>query len=106
MSTVHLPAPLRSLTGGAASIRVSGSTVGEVIEQLEQAHPGLRERLLQGDRLRPGLAVFVDDQLPLGGLRAKVEPDSVIYIAPAVAGGAGNFRLLVRIEGCRYSNCG
>lgn len=90
MATVHLPAPLRSLTGGAGSVSVSGSTVGEVIEQLDQAHPGLRERLVQGDRLRPGLAVFVDDQMPHGGLRAKVGPDSVVYFAPAVAGGRAN----------------
>ena len=87
MATVHLPAPLRGLAGGAASVSVSGGTVGEVIEQLDQVHPGLRERLVQGDRLRPGLAVFVDDQLPLGGLRAKVGPASVVYFAPAVAGG-------------------
>ena len=88
MATVHLPAPLRSLAGGASSVSVSGGTVGEVIDQLDQAHPGLRDRLVQGDRLRPGLAVFVDDQRPLGGLRAKVGPDSAVYIAPAVAGGA------------------
>ena len=78
---------MRSLTGGATKVEVTGATLGEVIDRLEEAHPGLKARLVDGEKLRGGLAVFIDDQNPLGGLRAKVGANSEVYFAPAVAGG-------------------
>jgi molybdopterin synthase sulfur carrier subunit len=87
MPTVHIPAPMRSLTGGEAQVQVSGETLGEVIDALDAAYPGLKARLVDGAKLRGGVAVFIDDQSPLGGLRAKVGPDSLVYFAPAIAGG-------------------
>jgi len=87
MATVYIPAPMRKLTGGETQVVVSGATLREVIDALEAAHPGLKARLVEGEKLRGGLAVFIDDQSPLGGLRAKVGPDSEVYFAPAVAGG-------------------
>jgi molybdopterin converting factor small subunit len=87
MATVHIPAAMRKLTGGAARLAVSGETLGEVIETLEVACPGLRSRLVEGEKLRPGLAVFIDGETPSGGLRAKVAPEAEIYFAPAIAGG-------------------
>jgi molybdopterin converting factor small subunit len=87
MATVYLPAPLRPLVGGEAAVDAEGRTLGEVIDDLERRFPGVRERLVDGERLRGGLAVFVDDQMPLGGLKARVEPGSRVYFAPAVAGG-------------------
>jgi len=87
MATVHIPAPMRSLTGGEVRVSVPGGTLREVIDALEAAHPGLRERLVQGEKVRPGLAVWIDGDLPLGGLGAKVREDSEVYFAPAIAGG-------------------
>lgn len=102
MATVHLPAPMRPLLGGAASVSAHGSTIGELIQDLERRYPGVAARLLadSGDRLRGGLAVFVDDQLPLGGLRARVGPDSVVYFAPAVAGGAPSTTVMGAAHNC------
>jgi molybdopterin synthase sulfur carrier subunit len=87
MAVVHIPAAMRSLTGGRTQVTVPGASVGEVIDALEAEFPGLKARLTADGRLRGNVAVFVDDQLPNGGLRAKVGPDSVIYFAPAIAGG-------------------
>lgn len=89
MATVHIPATMRPLTGGRATVTVPGETVREIIEGLEAAYPGTRARLMEGDRLRAGLAVFVDGEVPAAGLRARVRPDSEIHFAPAIAGGAG-----------------
>ena len=35
-TTVRIPTPLRTLTGGADEVTASGGTVGEVIEDLER----------------------------------------------------------------------
>ncbi|MGV3724514.1 MAG: MoaD/ThiS family protein [Actinomycetota bacterium] len=87
MANVAIPAPLRQLTGGATSVSVPGETLGEVVERLDELHPGIGARLVQNGKIRGGFAVFVDDQLPTTGLRTKLRPDSEVYFAPAIAGG-------------------
>jgi hypothetical protein len=57
------------------------------VEHLDEAYPGLKSRLVAGERMAPGLAVFVDGEVPSNGLRARVTPDAEIYFAPAIAGG-------------------
>jgi len=87
MAVVHIPAPLRALTGGAARVEAAGDTLAEALEALDAAHPGVRARLVEGEKLRGGYALFVDGELPLTGLRTRLRPDSEVYFAPAIAGG-------------------
>jgi molybdopterin synthase sulfur carrier subunit len=87
MATVHIPAPLRSLTGGKTEAQVPGSTLGEVVEALEATYPGLKNRLVEGDRLRPGLAVFIEGVQTPSHLSLRLSKDAEIYFAPAIAGG-------------------
>ena len=88
MATVHLPAPLRSLANGRSHVEAPGSTLAEVIDRLEEALPGIRSRLTENGRLRPGMAAFVDGRQVSGGLIAKVEEDSEVYFSPAISGGS------------------
>ena len=46
MASVRIPAQLRSLTGGDRVLNLQGSTVSELIEDLEVKYPGFKERLL------------------------------------------------------------
>ena len=87
MPMVHIPALLLSLTGGIRRQEVSGTTVREVVEELNKVYPGIRDRLLEGERLRSGLAVFVDGLVRREGLDFTVSHQSEIYFIPAVAGG-------------------
>lgn len=90
-ATVRVPTTLRTLTSGASEVQVDGSTVGEVFDALESAHPGFRERLLDDDGgLRRFVNVFVadDDVRFLQGMDTPVPDDSTVSIIPAVAGGA------------------
>ncbi len=89
MPVVWVPAPLRGLTNGRETLTVPGATVGEVINELERLHPGLRARLCDGDRLRRGVAVAVDTELARLGLLQPVGPQSEVHFLPAVSGGAG-----------------
>ena len=86
MARVHLPAPLRSLTDGEADVSAEGSTLGEVIDRLEDAYPGIRARLIEEGRLRAGMAAFVDG-VQSSGLQTRVNPDSEVYFSPAISGG-------------------
>ena len=86
MARIHLPAPLRALTESQSDVQAEGITLGDVIEQLESAHPGIRPRLVEEGRLRPGMAAFVDG-VQASSLQTKVNPESEIYFSPAISGG-------------------
>jgi molybdopterin synthase sulfur carrier subunit len=87
---VRVPAQLRPLTGGEREVAVPPGTVREVIVSLESVHPGLQERLLNGDgSLRRFVNLFVADEDVrfLDGLGTPVAEGQTISIVPAVAGG-------------------
>lgn len=87
MPRVFVPPALRSLTDGATELDVEGGTVGAVIDALDARFPGVRDRLCDGDAMKPGLAVVVDgDTTSLGRLR-KVTPDAEVHFLPAIGGG-------------------
>ncbi len=90
MPTVRVPTPLRRLTDGEAEVTVAGSTLREVIESLETAHPGFADRMLDDGSLRRFVNVFVRDEDVrfLDGLDTPVGEDDTVSIVPAVAGGA------------------
>lgn len=87
MAVVNIPAALRPLAGGAARAEAGGETLWEVIEALEVQFPGLRARLVEGDRVRPGMAVFVNGTQAAPQLSTRVPAEAEIYFAPAIAGG-------------------
>jgi molybdopterin synthase sulfur carrier subunit len=91
MSTnVRIPTQLRTLTGGAGEVTVEGATVGEVLKQLDAAHPGMGERLFdEAGRLRRFVNVFVADEdiRFLDGIDTPVAAGQTVSIVPAVAGG-------------------
>jgi molybdopterin converting factor small subunit len=88
MPTVWIPSLLRDLAGGREKVDVSGSNVGEVIEALDRACPGIKDRLCLAGRLRPGIAVAVDNQFARLGLGQPVSEASEIQILPAISGGS------------------
>ena len=87
MAVVWIPSLMRSLTGARARIEVEGGSVAQVIEGLEAACPGTKDRICEGDGLRPGIAVSVDGVLAERGLRQKIDPHSEIHFVVAVSGG-------------------
>ena len=86
---VRIPTPLRTLTGGADEVTASGATVGEVIDDLEKKHPGIRERLLDAKGVRRFINIYVgeEDVRFLEGLKTTLKTGDQISIVPAIAGG-------------------
>jgi molybdopterin converting factor small subunit len=86
---VRIPAALRTLTGGADEVKASGNTVGEVIDDLEKRHPGLKDRLLDDRGVRRFINIYVgeEDVRFTGGLATQIKSGDQISIIPAIAGG-------------------
>ena len=91
MPTVRIPTPLRRLTAGQSKVSVDGTTVGQVLQNLEAAYPGIGERLLDdnGD-IKRFINVFVgsNEVRTLQGIDTPVAQGDEISIVPAMAGGA------------------
>lgn len=86
---VRIPTILRSYTGGAKAVEGSGSTLDELLDNLEAAHGGLRDRLVDGEKLRRFVNVYLNDEDVrfLGGLETPVKDGDTVTVLPAVAGG-------------------
>lgn len=84
---VWIPPLYRDLTNGQEVIQVSGTTVGEVIQALEERFPGIEDRLCDEGRIRPYIAVSIDGEVTPRGLRQKLTHSGEIHFVPAISGG-------------------
>ena len=88
--TVRIPTTLRPMAGVKSQVQVEGATLADVIEALEAAHPGFKDRLLdESGAMRKFVNIFVadDDVRYLDGLATPVPAGETVSIIPAVAGG-------------------
>jgi len=88
--TVRIPTPLRKLTGGADEVSIEGATVGAMIDNLEAAHAGLKERLCdENGEIRRFVNVYLNDEDVrfLKGRDTELKDGDEVSIVPAIAGG-------------------
>ncbi len=89
--TVRIPTPLRKLTNEQDSVTTNdGGTLAQLIDSLEEQHPGLKERICdETGELRRFVNVYVngEDVRFLSGLETLIEAGAEVSIVPAVAGG-------------------
>ena len=83
MPVVYIPAPLRTLTGGETKVTVEGGTLREVLDRLDAVYPGLKNRLVDGDRMASGMAVFVDGAVPITSRKSDPAPLSELSAGTA-----------------------
>jgi molybdopterin converting factor small subunit len=92
MGIVRIPPVLRDVTGGSKEFRAGGTTVGEVLDNLFTSQPQLAARLTSDTgQLSPFLNVYLNGQdiRHRERLETPVEPDDVVILLPAMAGGCG-----------------
>jgi len=90
MPTVRIPTPLRKLTGELEVVQAAGATIAEVLHSLDQAFPGLKERICDdAGQVRRFVNVFVNDEdiRFLEESATPVKDTDEISIVPAIAGG-------------------
>ena len=88
MAIIIIPATLREFCAGASKIEVSGTTIREVLREVDARCPGFFARVVEEDRrLRPELAFAINGEVYPLGLHDPVAPDTEIAIVPALGGG-------------------
>lgn len=86
---VRIPTILRPFTKDQKVVAADGSTLTEVISNLDVQYPGIGERLLENGTLRRFINIYVNDEDVRfsGGLDSATKDGDSITILPAVAGG-------------------
>lgn len=87
---VHIPTPLRRLTGNQPEVEIEAGTVAELVQNLEVAHPGIREKLLdESGEIRRYVNIYVNEEdiRFLDGAQTALKERDVVSIVPAIAGG-------------------
>jgi molybdopterin synthase sulfur carrier subunit len=87
---VRVPTPLRRFTSGNGEVTAAGASLKDVINDLENRHPGMRDRLLdEKGEIRRFVNIYVngDDVRFLDQLNSAVKDGDDISIVPAIAGG-------------------
>ena len=89
MPEVWLPPRLQRLTQGQQRVQVAGSTVRQIVQNLEQTYPGMLDELYfeEEDILMPGISVIVDGETSQLGLLERVPENSEVHFIPALGGG-------------------
>ncbi len=88
--TVRIPTALRRVTQGQGEVQIEGSTIGELIENLEKEFPGIKERLVdENGEIRKFVNFFVNDEdiRFLKGKDTELKEGDIVAIIPAIAGG-------------------
>ena len=87
MASVYVPSLMQQLTGGQQQIVVSGATVRQIVNSLEEKFPGIKGRLVDGNRIKPNISVAVDGEITPLGMLEKVGEESEVHFLPAIGGG-------------------
>jgi molybdopterin synthase sulfur carrier subunit len=87
---VEVSSTLRNLVG-ARSVESEGSTVGEVLKNLDSQYPGFKDQISDGNgQLHRFVNIYLNDEdvRYLQALDTPLKEGDVVSILPALAGGA------------------
>jgi molybdopterin converting factor small subunit len=89
MATVRLAPVLRASAGGSKQVSAQGNTLSEVLTDLFQHYPALKEQIQPEKELSRFINVYVNDQdvRYLQGLGTSIGPSDTVILLPAMAGG-------------------
>ena len=90
MPSVLIPTPLRKLTNDLESVSAAGNNVGELLDNLDKAFPGLKERVCdETGNVRRFVNIYVngEDIRFLDEKATAVKESDEVSIVPAIAGG-------------------
>ncbi|MDI6655767.1 MAG: MoaD/ThiS family protein [Candidatus Hydrothermarchaeota archaeon] len=89
MAVVRLATPLRKFSEGRPEITAEGTTLQEVIDNVNAKSPGFADRILENGEIKRFVNIYVNNEdVRMGkGLATKIGKSDVISILPAVSGG-------------------
>jgi MoaD family protein len=87
---VKVTATLQKMVGGHRVVQGEGTTVGEVLDDLERRHPGIKDMVMMDGQIHRFVNIYLNDEDVrfLRQLETPLKEGDVLSILPALAGGA------------------
>jgi proteasome lid subunit RPN8/RPN11/molybdopterin converting factor small subunit len=91
--SVYIPTPMRRLTGGRAhvdvEVRPGETTLAQVVDLIEQLHPGLKAEIWEGADFKHYVNVYMNGEevRALDGSATRVASGDQVAFVPMLAGG-------------------
>ncbi len=82
-------ATLQKLVDGQRSVQAEGSTVRELLDDIERRHPGFKEMVMSDGQIHRFVNIYLNDEdiRFLGQLDTPLKEGDIISVLPALAGG-------------------
>ena len=87
MATVYIPSLMQKLSEGNYKVQIEGSSIRQIVNNLESRYPGFRDRLVEDGRIKGNISVAVDGEITPLGMLEKVAENSEVHFLPAIGGG-------------------
>ena len=86
---VRVTGNMQKLLGDKKSVKAEGSTVSEVIADVDRRYPGVRDRVVEDGKLLRFVNVYLNDEDVrfLQQLDTQLNEGDVLSVLPALAGG-------------------
>jgi molybdopterin converting factor small subunit len=91
MTTLRIPTPLRTYTGGKSEVTVGGAKISEALNDLTAQFPAIKPHLFnEAGELRPFVNLFVGEHniKDLQGVETPIKDGDKIMLIPSIAGGS------------------
>ena len=88
---IRIPTPLRKLTDGKGEIEGSGKTIEELLNNLEEVYPGIKDRLCdESGNIRRFVNIYLNEEdiRFCQGKETSIADGDEVSIVPAIAGGS------------------
>lgn len=84
---VHIPSPLRSYTKNQSIVAADGSSLTQLLDDLDKNYPGIKFRMIdEQNGIRQHIKIYVD-KLPVKDLSAALSGSEQVHIICALSGG-------------------
>lgn len=93
MANIKLPPVLRKISGGIKEVQIEGSTIGDVLDNLDHKFQGIKHQLLTEDgQIARFVNLYLNDEDVrfMQGLTTPVKDNDTVIILPAMSGGIGS----------------
>lgn len=89
MAIVRISTPLRKFSEGKPEINIEGSTLKDVLSNIDSKTPGFLEKVVEADEIKQFINIYINNEdVRLGdGLGTALSESDVVSILPAVSGG-------------------
>ena len=102
MTTLRIPTPLRTYTGGKSEVTVNGAKISEALNDLMAQFPAIKPHLFnETGELRPFVNLFVGENniKDLQGVDTPIKDGDKVMLIPSIAGGSLTLALSHRERG-------